>query len=782
MMSDTMAALELFRFMADKREVLPRVWIATDWGADYLLFETEEFRRTTLQALIRLWPDVPRAYQARVGGLVGEFADHLNKLTVGDVARNTDNPWLCLDVGALSNCSVCGNRFANVCHNNVDSDGSACPQALWNKCSETKIVRRSVTNELFYTEAVHAIFAVDFTVQALNSLWEQARNHSTHLSSDEVERRFVELAHSSALQDAFLNTSRPEVDLNTSEDSLTEAWRRDAKPELTILTTRTSLTASGDRVVVMEKVGSWVWQGFESTPGTAVMLDEGHEWTIDWGRLLIDDRTGYARSDCRLPCSVGAVPEINSRDLCCWTCVRCDGNNVTDQSGTRCRLCPGGQQPNEAHSQCVSLPVGVPPAYDASLTLSTVLGSVVFVVVLVTIVAMLCKRKTTAMRSADRNLSLIMLFSMLLSLVSISMLYVQTHPSECWCGVIGLILLPWQVFPVAALFVKTSRLARLWLFTTSGKGSPDGWTFSTAAQVVFASLLVFFGELIEVNLFLHIGGRIKELYTTTHVYQICQPAFAQLTVDAYIILIVLATNCCAFLMRKMPTIANESRNLFLASFCLTAAWLLFTPIYYLSTDHRPTILSLRIIAQVLLIWSWIFLPRLYTLKDSDRKLLYRNSIANSLEADTSRLRVRQLQSLSVCPGDNFPSESPDTRRRASSISVARTCVSFVDLAANGNGSPETTRSYVEFRRGSLASTRSYVEFRRGSLASTRRSPAPGDSPLHSTLKAKTAPSYGKHLTVHTSHNSVCIEEDATPTNGGDRGSVTLEEKPRPESH
>ena len=212
---------------------------------------------------------------------------------------------------------------------------------------------------------------------------------------------------------------------------------------------------------------------------------------LDWGSTNNLAR-GKLQSKCSDPCKTGEYLK-HQEVACCWECVKCRSNEITNKDKTNCEACPNYAWPD---STTRSVCHHIEPFYleSSSPTGTTLLClSILGMVVALTFIIMyISQYEHPVIVATCKELSIFILCGCILACCS-SMLYI-THPSNIRCAIrqAGFHLSVCAMY--SPLMTKACRVYRI--FHASNKGFDRPGLVSNKAQLLFASMIILLQVLI----------------------------------------------------------------------------------------------------------------------------------------------------------------------------------------------------------------------------------------------------------------------------------------------
>nr|XP_033781160.1 vomeronasal type-2 receptor 26-like [Geotrypetes seraphini] len=290
-------------------------------------------------------------------------------------------------------------------------------------------------------------------------------------------------------------------------------------------------------------------------------------------------------------CSEICVPgyrKIIDREkpVCCFDCVPCsegEYSNTTDADD--CKKCPEDQWPNEKKDGCLPRVIDF-LSYDDPLgiALSTI-SFLLFSITAVLLGIFIKYRKTAVVKANNRNLSYILLISLMLSFLS-TLLFIG-QPGTVTC------LLRQSAFGIIFTIAVSSVLAKTVIVVIAFSATKPNsrlrkWVGTRVSSYVVS--LCTFGEVLICTIWLFISPPFPEYDTQSEKGKMipqCNEgsAIAFYTVIGYMGFLALLSLIVAFLVRKVPDSFNEAQFITFSMLVYCSVWVSFIPVY-LSTKGK----------------------------------------------------------------------------------------------------------------------------------------------------------------------------------------------------
>lgn len=342
---------------------------------------------------------------------------------------------------------------------------------------------------------------------------------------------------------------------------------------------------------------------------------------------------------------------------CCWNCIRCRGNSVSNHSGaTTCVSCPDGSKANYAKSFCDVIPITEIYKTPAGIAVAGAC-TVGVVAVFLTFISLFNKRKTPIVKASSKEITYVLLFGLAWCyIIPISLLLQPTH---LLCQTRPFVLSSGIAMVIGSLLTKTNRIARIFSAKIMRTGNTN--YLSNKWQRVFVGLCIVLENSFAALWIITSPIKATRVSHGSHevLIECMTDSMLGFTIWAAInVALVLLCTYQAFLVRKVPENFNEAKFIAFSMVTVCVSGAVFVPTFLGTKGLYRIILTcfLVIFCSTIALVS-LFAPKVYIIYFRPEK-----NKPHPQETDPKKGAPR-----------------PEYYRSVSSLSTITACVTLDDL-------------------------------------------------------------------------------------------------------
>ncbi|XP_030043875.1 extracellular calcium-sensing receptor-like [Microcaecilia unicolor] len=320
------------------------------------------------------------------------------------------------------------------------------------------------------------------------------------------------------------------------------------------------------------------------------------------------------RSVCSESCTPGYRKVIDhEKPVCCFDCVPCsegEYSNTTD--ALNCIKCPEDQWPSEKKDECLPRVIDFLSYDDPFGAALSSISCLLFIITGLVLGIFIKYRDTPVVKANNRNLSYILLISLMLSFLCTLVFIGQPGAVTCLLRQSAL----GMIFTIAVSSVMAKTVTVVIAFRANKPSSKLRKWVGTRVSI-YLVLLCTSGEIVICTIWLIMSPPFPEYDTQSVTGKMILQCNEGCTVAFYIVVgymgvLALLSFIVAFLVRKVPDSFNEAQNITFSMLVFCSVWVSFIP-SYLSTKgkYMVAVEIFAILASSAGLLGCIFTPKCY---------------------------------------------------------------------------------------------------------------------------------------------------------------------------
>lgn len=343
--------------------------------------------------------------------------------------------------------------------------------------------------------------------------------------------------------------------------------------------------------------------------------------------LLDTMRPTQHQQYCSADCNPGSKSSwTNLRTLpCCWHCKPCEGHSYSNMTNAdTCTQCNVDEKSNEYNTGCVKVDQEY-IKYNSTYFMVGCAGCGVGLSLVVVAIGFIIRGEDRpVVKASDPTFLYIFLLSLMLGCIGGLLALIEPNPRNCWAEYLAATVFASLV--TSSLALRCTKIYSLFAAAEGFSKPKFGFLYTHWGQIMTNFTLLIINLVVAV-ITLHFNAwQFDEAQKESHhaIYRICFTDSYLITCPPFIIpfLLFISVLVLAFRMRNFPHNFRETANIFMATFLVFLACIMFLTGYKLAPyDIKAVLRSIILFMTSIAFLLCMFIPKIIILmKKVDQKI------------------------------------------------------------------------------------------------------------------------------------------------------------------